>query len=276
MWSPYVIKKVESNTIGTSTKPIIVDTNAGKGYFKALGNPSGPHALACEWVGTSLAQLLEIATFNFSILDYNGIPEIQFDNGEKAHKGAGFFTKTENGNIWDGTEESLKTIANEEDITKLVILDTWLRNKDRYFESPEGIIRRSDNVFLGERNKKRIFIAFDFTHAFCNGRDVNVKISNISSVKDELIYGFFPEFKQFIKAEIAEKTCKKINDLSKQKKDIQNILEVIPKEWDVRTDVREKWAEFIFQRAAYLSQHFLELTGLVKNHNRNLFDHSEE
>ena len=34
---------------------LFVDTDAGKAYLKAIGNPAGPHALACEWVGTRLA-----------------------------------------------------------------------------------------------------------------------------------------------------------------------------------------------------------------------------
>ena len=45
-----------------------METDAGKGYLKALGGPEGPHTLACEWVATQLARWFGLSTFDFAIL----------------------------------------------------------------------------------------------------------------------------------------------------------------------------------------------------------------
>jgi hypothetical protein len=39
-----------------------VETDAGEGFLKAMGNPESPHVLACELVGTLLAEWLGLPT----------------------------------------------------------------------------------------------------------------------------------------------------------------------------------------------------------------------
>jgi hypothetical protein len=50
-WRPTaIVRYVEG--LGTSTNVMRVETDAGEGFIKTLGNPEGPHALVSEWVGT--------------------------------------------------------------------------------------------------------------------------------------------------------------------------------------------------------------------------------
>jgi hypothetical protein len=67
-WQPRIIRRFIKN-FATATEVVLVETDQGRGYLKALGNKSGPHALACEWVGTNLAKLLGLQTFDFSIIE---------------------------------------------------------------------------------------------------------------------------------------------------------------------------------------------------------------
>jgi hypothetical protein len=194
-WHPTIIKRVEKNNISSSTTPVLILTDQGEGYFKVLGNKEGPHVLACEYVGTSLAALLGLATFEYCLFYFSGEPEIVLPNNFKAKPGTGFLTKAESGSTWDGTKEILRNITNQDDITKLVCLDTWVRNQDRYFPSNDNkkSRRNFDNVFLSNESKNGLTLkVFDFTHAFTNGRDVTTKINQ--NIRDPAVYGLFPEF----------------------------------------------------------------------------------
>lgn len=52
-----VTQFVGNRDSGAST--LIVGTDAGLGYLKALGNPDGPHALAKDLLGTHLVRNLD-------------------------------------------------------------------------------------------------------------------------------------------------------------------------------------------------------------------------
>lgn len=52
-----------------STRVVRVETDQGEGFLKALRNPEGPHVLACELVGTLLADGMGIPTLDFSIIE---------------------------------------------------------------------------------------------------------------------------------------------------------------------------------------------------------------
>ena len=259
-WCPTVIKEVVRHDIQSSTNPVVVETDEGLGYFKALGNKEGPQVLACEFVGTSLAGLLGIPTFEFCIIPFNGIPEIQLADGRLAKPGHGFITKEEPGEVWDGSKKMLKKIGNVQDITRLVCVDTLTRNQDRYFLRDDGTIRQHfDNVFLSFESKRGLTLkAFDFTHAFTNGGDVNTKI--VRDVNDARPYGLFQEFKDFLDEETAIQACDKLKAI--KDKHIRPIIDQIPREWEIDSATRGAWGEFIVSRAAFLSKNFITIIGL--------------
>ena len=69
-------------------------TDVGKAYCKALGNRQGPHALACEWVGSQLAKWLGLPTFDFAIMELDDQEEIPLPRGGPAPPGPAVTRRT--------------------------------------------------------------------------------------------------------------------------------------------------------------------------------------
>ena len=91
-WKPSTIKRF-IKAFPTSACTVLVETDAGKGYLKALGNNEGPYILACEWIGTQLAAWFGLSTFDFAMFDVTNIDEIPFHNSSKAQVGRAFITQ---------------------------------------------------------------------------------------------------------------------------------------------------------------------------------------
>jgi len=131
-WSPTTFLRFE-RSLSTSTRVAKVVTDAGDAYLKGLGNPEGPHALACEMVGTQLAHLFGLPTLDSAILQVNADEdEIPLYGGGKVTSGSAYCTREEPGHAWGGDAEELKLLENPQDIVRLVVFDTWVRNRDRH------------------------------------------------------------------------------------------------------------------------------------------------
>jgi len=169
----------------TATRTVLVDTDQGEGYLKAIGgDPTGPHTLACEWVGTQLARWIGLRTFDFALIKVTEEDEIPLAGGDLAIPGVGFITRAERGAPWGGKVSELRRLANPEDIIRLVVFDTWTLNCDRYFPPRRP---NRDNVFLsreGAPPKQFILKAIDHTHCFTCGRELSRRVSNIAHIKD--------------------------------------------------------------------------------------------
>src|SRR5262245_25691871 len=133
-WQPTTINRFIRG-FRTSARAILVDTDAGPGYLKALGGPEGPHTLAAELVGTRLAEWFGLPTFDFTLIMIDQTQEIFDRDGNQigeALPGPAFISRLEPGDTWSGDERQLATLANPDDIARLVVFDTWLRNCDRH------------------------------------------------------------------------------------------------------------------------------------------------
>jgi len=113
-------------------------TNGAAVFAKFVGNPEGPHVLAAEVLGIECAKLLGIPTFDHCIADFAAaeVAKVELKTVEEtaslpAQAGAAFVTRLHDGDPWDGREEALRQITNPEDVAGLVVLDTWIRNRDR-------------------------------------------------------------------------------------------------------------------------------------------------
>jgi hypothetical protein len=160
-WNPEKIISV-ATVLETSTKPIVVILDTGeKAVFKSPHNSTGPHSLVCDFVGTSLAKLLEIPTFMFCIFRSKTLHLLTKDifSGITPNE-SGLMTKWEDGSTWTESPTALKYIKNKNDITKIVFLDTWIRNKDRYFNSESGVVKNTGNVFISGKVGAPRFIYF--------------------------------------------------------------------------------------------------------------------
>jgi hypothetical protein len=67
-WSPNRSRWVD-RVLETSTGAARVETDQGSAVAKMLGNPEGPQALFCDWVGTRAAAWLGLSTFDVGIVD---------------------------------------------------------------------------------------------------------------------------------------------------------------------------------------------------------------
>src|SRR5260370_25512573 len=201
-WQPRTILRFVQS-IPTSTNVVRVDTDAGEGFLKAMGNPEGSNVLACELVGPLWAGWLGLPTLRHALVSVTPDDEIPLAGGGLAAPGPAFITKAENGFPWGGDEEALRRISNPHDISRLVVLDTWIRNCDRYRPDPNLRVN-VDNVFLVWQTgleRGLVLKAIDQTHAFTCGRELTARISQLDAISDTTVVGCFPEFESFLDRE---------------------------------------------------------------------------
>ena len=105
LWQPTTILR-HIRSLDTGAETVIVETDQGEGYLKPMGNRGGPHPLACEWVGTSLARRLGLPTFAFAIVEVTNEDEIPLAGGGRAEPGPAFISRSERGKSWGGSAAS--------------------------------------------------------------------------------------------------------------------------------------------------------------------------
>jgi hypothetical protein len=253
IWSPTRFCRFE-RALDTSMGTARIVTDAGQAHIKPMGNRQGPHPLACEWVATKLARWFGLATFDHAIMLLQADDEIPFHRGNRAQPGPAFCTRTETGHSWGGEAEELLQIENKNDITRLVVFDTWTRNCDRYPPDLATRHRRDDNVFLSEEglpDGRFRLIAMDLSHCFTCGDDLSAKMANIDRIKDERVFGLFPEFISFLRRETLE-DCRR--DLKSFRSGIiRAAFAGIPREWNVPQSIFEPWEELVCRRAEFVA-----------------------
>ena len=230
-----------------------VKTNATYGFLKAMGNRQGPHALACEFVGTSLALWFGLPVPDFAVLNLEQIDCFPLPRKAHTQPGPAFVSKFVPGQTWKQSVEELERLENPMDITRLVVFDNWVRNCDRH---PPNLATRNPNyrnVYLANTDsaeRSRLY-AIDHTHCFDCGRDLSPGLADIGNVRDEGVYGLFPEFAPFIDpGEIAwcGAMLKSLDPAI-----VHDLAATIPREWDVRDEARAALVELIVMRAGYLA-----------------------
>lgn len=242
----------------TSTGVTQVETDAGWAYCKPVGNRSGPQVLACEWVCVRLAKWFGLATFDAAVIPLDDavtfpLPE---HKGNKYHAQAGpaFLTRSTPGRRWNTSTDDLKSLVNPLDITLLVAFDTWILNRDRYYPIPGVRDPNYGNVYFAEdasgADRFRLF-AMDHTHCFNNGV-LDKRLAQIDFVKDEKVYGMFPEFVDFIDLGAKTAAAEPLREVDGGM--IQPILNEVPAEWEVDITVRAAWKDLIVGRAGFLGE----------------------
>lgn len=254
-----MIRRAE-RSFATAAETVLVTTDAGPGYLKALGNRGGPHRLAADWVGTQLAQWLGLPTFDFAIIPVLPVNEIPFQKGGNAHPGPAFITRADPGMTWGGDAATLSALVNPEDIGKLVLFDTWVRNVDRYPPDPATRRPNRGNVFLsseGLPDGKWRLVAMDHTHCFDGPGYLSAGLSRIDFVKDDQIYGLFPEFRPFLRPHwlALEQAVARLRTIERSW--VDRLVAGIPPEWEVAPAGRGALAILVYARAHYLAENFL-------------------
>ena len=251
-WNPTQFLRFEQK-YETSTGVARIVTDQGRAYIKAMGNKEGSHVLACEWIGTRLANLIDIPTPDYAIMQVRHYDEIPLGHGRQALPGPAFVSRALEGFSWSGSEKHLTTIENPETITDIVAFDTWIRNFDRYPPKNSGRRPNYDNVFLAkshaDADKLRI-VALDYTHCLTGTGELKSDIQNIDNTRDENTYGLFPGFSKFIDLERFKRTVQKISSLEKEV--IHNVIAGVPPEWEIGGEIRAGILNFLTRRADFL------------------------
>ena len=259
-WQPTrVIRHVES--VETSTGCTRVVTDAGEAYCKPLGNRQGPCVLASEWVCLRLARWFGLQTFDGAIIDLNEHVTFPLPDhkGHKYHAAAGpcFITRLTPGDKWDGTTDRLRSLTNLGDVTKLIVFDTWVLNRDRHY--PDHAVRKPnvDNVYLANalEAQKSVLIAMDHTHCFGlkGGDEITEKLCAKGAV-DNLVYGLFPAFGPIIDWDALENACKWLEGVAAEV--VDPMLTEVPVQWAVQRAQRAAWSRMIVSRAKGLASEF--------------------
>lgn len=252
-WQPTKFLRFERG-FPTSMCTAEVMTDAGRAYLKAMGNPEGPHALACELVATHLARWFGLQTFDFAILRLTDADEVPFGEKGVAEPGPAFVTRAEDGHTWGGDAGELDLIENPEDMTRLVVFDSWVRNVDR--QPPAGATRKPNlrNVFLSAEKVpagRLRLLAMDHTHTFTWGRELTRRLGHMDMTEDPAVYGLFPPFLDFLSADVLESCRQKLRDVSRGV--VAPFVDAIPREWDVSSEGRDALKDFLCGRAAFLA-----------------------
>lgn len=232
---------------------LIVSTDAGLGYLKALGNPDGPHALAKDLIGTHLAAKLGLPTFDYALIEITEIDDLPFAKGGKAEPGPAFITRSEDGTTWGRDTRLLEKIDNPDAISGLIVIDTWLRNTDRYFLPPNRV--NLDNVFFSKESSedgKLSLRAMDFSHAIQYGGELNVRVNSIEKVTDDAVYGLFPEFRKKITKDAIRHFASILGELTRP--DIEDAVGLIPQEWQLEPNVRSALIDYLVRRAKFVAE----------------------
>ena len=250
-WTPSTITRY-IGSFKTSTGVAVVDTDCGEGYLKALGNPEGPHVLACELVGSCLADWLGLPTLDFTLIEVTSDDEIPLGSGELAQPGPAFISRKVAGFSWGGNTEALLGSANPEDTSRLVAFDTWVLNCDRY--RPDPVRRNPDNVFFvqpSEAGARPRLIAMDHSHTFTCGRELTRRIANVDRIQSSMVYGKFPEFMAVLNLAAEAEVLGRLREMNTAQ--AQEFVRRVPAAWEIDADVRAAWVEFIYRRALFVS-----------------------
>lgn len=249
-WNPNTIVRAVQG-YATATRTIRVDTDHGEGFLKALGNPEGPHALACELVGSLAAAWLGLKTFDFALIEISDPEDVALEGRSWAQPGPAFISRAENmGFTWGGDSQTLSALSNREDISRLVVLDSWIRNCDRH--SPDGRRINLNNVFLVQRTQpQRILelIAMDFTHAFTCGNPLDRRLGNIEIIRDPSVFGCFVEFRNHLSRDHVIASARHLESFDMVA--AESFLANVPMEWQVDSRTRSIWKKFLVDRAHF-------------------------
>lgn len=253
-WQPARLLGV-AGSADTSTGATEVTTDAGRAYLKPLGNRQGPHVLATDWVGTHLAKWFGLCTFDIAILTLDPDDTFPLPRGYFAEPGPAFAARAISGVPWGRSGLQLDVLENPEDITRLVVFDTWTLNCDRHHYDLNVRKPNYDNVYLssdGVEPGRRRLIAMD--HGLCfirSGEDLTPKLANIGKVQDDHLYGLFPEFRDRLREDIIINCVTRLREMDAAT--AEAMIDTVPKEWQVSPEARKAWSELIYRRAGFVA-----------------------
>lgn len=250
-WQPTSIGRV-IELVHSSTCAAKVATDAGIGFVKGMGNPQGNESLALELVGTELAAAIGLRVPQFAIVEIAGL-QIPMARGGVLDFGPAFISRELRGQTSDGSDTFPRRLTNPNDMSLLVIFDTWVRNIDRC--PPEDYLDptpKRDNLFFTLKGRKFEMVAFDHTHCFVE-EELEAGLTGAHFVEDDRVYGVFPEFRPYLSERLLRRAIAALAQIDLPT--IREIVGSIPHAWGPSAQVRKLWAEQIFERGQRVEEY---------------------
>lgn len=215
--------------------------------LKCSDSPEGTPALVAEFIGSCLADLLTLETFDFGLVDF-GLTFVTVEEQLRNLSGTSFVARWVKGDGWSESIDEWHELTNRTAVTKLILVDTWLRNIDRHFP-PNS---RPDNIFIELDGPESRMIAMDFTHAMLIRNVLNgIPPPNI---EDPTVFGRFPVLAQYVTPTRIAEAISSLKDIPVDA--ISDIVESIPVDWNVPNDAKLALTQAILVRKSYLEGTF--------------------
>lgn len=244
-WQPSTVERV-TRVLETSTKPLQVMTDEGAAIIKYIGNPAGNDALICELVGTELANMIGLTTPDFAVLE---IPSIVLPNNPllQISPGPAFCSRWTEATSLSPGSTLLKKLRQPEAVAKLVVFDTWLRNKDRFAEPDLSTYGNAnyDNVLLRMDKRMVELVVIDHTHALVE-----------TTLEDELgpewiaernVYGLFDQFAPILTRAAVDTALTLVEQIDLET--IRRVCEEVPREWGMTHGLADDLSSCLVDRA---------------------------
>jgi len=254
-WQPErLIRLVDP--LNTSTKPLHVVTDKGEAIVKAMGNPMGPESLAFELVGTELARWFGLQTPDFAIVFLKDTPQ-NWCPHFNIIDGPAFLSSYMRAETYEGQTTFLENLSKPEDIARLVVFDTWVRNRDRHppDASSDETPLNLDNLMFARnphsgRSLKYDLIVFDHTQAFSDAGYEG--LGDTASIKFDGIYGLFDAFQTYMTHAAVSAATERLRQIDERQ--VQALLDAVPAEWELTAKLKKSWCDLIVRRATYVAE----------------------
>jgi len=255
----------------SAAKVLVVRTGFGRLYVKGPSGVNGDAMLLREWVGTRLAEFFGLPTFRYGLMSEplgTSPDELVLSDESHLRHDVVFAAVEEPGVVWEGGREQLDLVGNRSAFSRLVVLDTWMRNLDRCVPLQDGRLHQNkSNVFISsnkDRGRKPQVLAIDHTHVL--GDETPLEQGDASPhVEDTRIFGLFPEFVSFVSPKDIASALAALSNVDFA--GMQDIVGSVPPTWGMTADRTQRLAEFLVARARYVvgrgSQPFLDALGDV-------------
>jgi hypothetical protein len=239
----------EIETFPSSTRPALVGTDAGIGYIKGISNPAGTCALISELISAELGTWFGLQIPPFSIVDRCDIDIPMQLLGRRIEPPCFYSHKIKGAVPFDNTGAMLGKLRDKDDIVRLVVFDTWIRNNDRFFEGSAN----SDNLLFSKDPEYDLYLLNPIDHSHCIAEaDFLDALPDQHCANDERIYGFFPQFVPYVSREAVSNALSQLGTLPRSF--VEDCVNQIPPQWGATGQVRTALVNFICNRAAYVVQ----------------------